>query len=161
MRDSSVRVVVACRIGESVCTFPIWVSLGADGERRVAVAVDAAAEKHTAAWRRSVPAFLDGLESHAHPSAELTSLAQDLTVPETHFFRHVEQLRACVKAFFAERVVVGTGSRSLTVFSAGCASGEEPHSLAILAQETFRAPGWTILLRAAAEPLAGAPGDGS
>ena len=60
------------------------------------------------------------------------AMARELTVSETYFFRHHEQLRAMaqIMADHARRV-----QRPLRVLSAGCASGEEPYTLAILLRE--------------------------
>jgi chemotaxis protein methyltransferase CheR len=79
-------------------------------------------------------AYLSGLD--AQPGAhELRALAQELTVPETYFFRHLEQLRAFIEVALLDRIRAQSAPRSLRVLSAGCASGEEPYSLAILARE--------------------------
>ncbi|MBX3190414.1 MAG: protein-glutamate O-methyltransferase CheR [Labilithrix sp.] len=63
---------------------------------------------------------------------ELGAIAKDLTVGETYFFRDHDQLRV-----FRE-VVIPHLSRSASpvrILSAGCASGEEPYTLAILLRE--------------------------
>ena len=63
---------------------------------------------------------------------EFAALAPELTVGETYFFRHIEQFHAlqeCVKAMEPD---VSRGKRRLQVLSAGCASGEEPYSIAMM-----------------------------
>ncbi len=89
------------------------------------------------------PAALDGwvelIEASPADSPDWLSLIESLTVHETYFFRdppQQEQLRrtvlpALIKAAEAE------GRRSLRLWSAGCASGEEPYTLAILALEAL------------------------
>jgi chemotaxis protein methyltransferase CheR len=74
-----------------------------------------------------VDAYLSRLASPARGREELRLLADRLTVAETYFFRNPDQLRA-----FADVVL---GRRPLRILSAGCASGEEAYSLAILARE--------------------------
>jgi len=82
-------------------------------------------------------AYLSPLEAGRSPH-ELRLLAQDLTVGETYFFRHMDQFRAFAEVALPERLRV-RGTRNfcgsgpmLQILSAGCASGEEAYSLAIL-----------------------------
>ncbi len=70
--------------------------------------------------------YLLALEREQRPG-ELRALASELTVGETYFFRGADQLRA-----FAALCPRG---RRASVLSAGCSSGEEPLSLAMLARE--------------------------
>ena len=60
-------------------------------------------------------------------AGEVGRLAQDLTVTETFFFRHGAQIRAFEETCLQPR----TAQQEIRVLSAGCASGEEPYSLAI------------------------------
>ena len=80
-------------------------------------------------------AYLERLEHPHAPAAELAALAQELTVGETYFFRHREQFDAFRELAVPERLKARAVSRELCVLSAGCASGEEPYSLAILLRE--------------------------
>lgn len=81
-------------------------------------------------------------------SAELRSLAQELTVGETYFFRHNDQFRAVAEVALPERMRAQDTSRTLQLLSAGCASGEEAYSLAILVRETIADPSWDVSIRA-------------
>lgn len=76
--------------------------------------------------------YLDALERAPDP-LELGALAAELTVGETYFFRHREQFEALRLAVLPELCRArGPGPlRRLRALSAGCASGEEPYSLAI------------------------------
>lgn len=79
---------------------------------------------------------------------ELGALAQELTVGETYLFRHADQLRA-----FAEVVLPALARRmpdggAIRILSAGCASGDEPYSLAIVARETLPELRWPTTIRA-------------
>jgi chemotaxis protein methyltransferase CheR len=58
-------------------------------------------------------------------AAEVPHLARELTVGETYFFRNVEQ-------FHAFEAVIAKHDGAVRVLSAGCASGEEPYSLAMM-----------------------------
>ena len=78
--------------------------------------------------------YLDRLEG-ADTDSELQGLAVELTVPETYFFRHIEQLHAFVDVALPDARIVRGPLRTINVLCAGCASGEEPYSLAILARE--------------------------
>lgn len=91
--------------------------------------------------------YLHGLERQ--PSrGELTVLAQDLTVGETYFFRNNEQFRALAEAVLPERLRPPLARKPLRLLSAGCASGEEAYSMAILARETIADPTCEVLIRA-------------
>ncbi len=67
-------------------------------------------------------------------AVELRALAQQLTVGETFFFRNADQFRALTESVLPARIRAAT-SRRLRLLSIGCATGDEPHSLAILARE--------------------------
>lgn len=67
---------------------------------------------------------------------ESRTLSERLTITETYFFRAVEQLRA-----FEDLVLRSPTDpiAPLRILSAGCASGEEAYSLAIVVRETLGA----------------------
>jgi chemotaxis protein methyltransferase CheR len=69
-----------------------------------------------------------------------------LTTNETYFFRESSQLRALINEIFAELHLerAARGGRPINVWSAGCSSGEEPYSIAMLARETGLKPGVDI-----------------
>jgi chemotaxis protein methyltransferase CheR len=79
---------------------------------------------------------------------ELGALAQELTITETYFFRNNEQFRALADVVLPERMNVPERQKVLHVLSAGCASGEEAYSIAIVARETMTDPSWEIVIRA-------------
>jgi chemotaxis protein methyltransferase CheR len=94
---------------------------------------------------RSGDAYLAGLEQTPSPR-EITTLAQDLTVGETYFFRNKEQFRALAEAVLPQRLR-RQPRRKLRLLSAGCASGEEAYSMAIVARETLD-PACEVMIRA-------------
>ena len=67
----------------------------------------------------------------ALPSAELAALARELTVGETYFFRNIEQFNALRERVAPECLRPTGARRCLRILSAGCASGEEPYSIAM------------------------------
>ena len=95
---------------------------------------------------RDVEAYLALLE--AGPQAELRALAPELTVGETYFFRNVDQFRALADVALPDRMRARAGERRLRILSAGCASGEEPYSLAMIAREHVTDPTWGVSILA-------------
>lgn len=78
-------------------------------------------------------------------SDEICALAEELTVCETYFFRYAEHFAAFAEVVLPSRIQARNGDRSLRILSAGCASGEEPYSLAILIRQQFPELGsWNI-----------------
>ena len=72
------------------------------------------------------------LKNGAEGIAPLESLIALVTVGETHFFRNRPQFEALENHILPELIKKNRSSRSLRVWSAGCASGEEAYSLAIM-----------------------------
>ncbi len=74
---------------------------------------------------------------------ELARLVDELTTNETYFFRERRQLRTLFEEIIpqlqAERSGYGRGP--LSVWSAGCSSGEEPYTLVMMAIEAGLEPG--------------------
>ena len=66
----------------------------------------------------------------------LEQVARRITVGETHFFRHRSQLEHAAEHLLH---IGRKEQRKVRAWSAGCASGEEPYSLAILLEQTLRA----------------------
>ena len=91
-------------------------------------------ERRLAAFAGDTARYLAELEDEA-AAAEVMALAEEITVGETYFFRHLDQFRAYAEVALPERVLARAGARPLKVLSAGASSGEEAYSLAILAYE--------------------------
>lgn len=71
---------------------------------------------------------------HIPSQAEAGELARRLSVVETYFLRNREQFNA-LQDLIVERA--RSGVRHLRVLSAGCSSGEEPYSIALVARENL------------------------
>jgi chemotaxis protein methyltransferase CheR len=93
------------------------------------------------ATRRTPESYLTSLET-ACDTEERRALSLALTVPETYFFRHMDQMRAFAEVALPERREARSAARRLRLLSAGCASGEEPYSLAILLRESALDATW-------------------
>jgi chemotaxis protein methyltransferase CheR len=91
--------------------------------------------------------YLDRLEG-PDLDAESRALALELTVPETYFFRHMDQFRAFTDVALPEAHTARGQTASLSLLSVGCASGEEPYSLAILLRERGVDAGSSAAIRA-------------
>lgn len=93
----------------------------------------------------SLPAFSDYvwlLTYDRRRADELQHVADLLTTRETYFFREQYQLRAFVEEILPAVVASRADPKRLRVWSAGCASGEEAYTLAILASESPAMNGW-------------------
>jgi chemotaxis protein methyltransferase CheR len=96
---------------------------------------------------RSIDAYLRGLEGQS-ASGEIAALARELTVGETYFFRNNEQFRALADVVLPERMRARRAHGILRLLSAGCASGEEAYSMAIVVRESMADPSWKVVIRA-------------
>jgi chemotaxis protein methyltransferase CheR len=101
-------------------------------------------ERRAQARHSSVAAYLTTLSADPGLNGELGELARELTVGETYFFRHSDQFQALREVALPERFSARAASRKLKLLSAGCASGEEPYSLAILLRERGVEPGFEV-----------------
>lgn len=95
----------------------------------------------------STGGYLTALEHEPDGWTEIGELARELTVGETYFFRHADQFRAFSEVALPERLSARAASRRLRLLSAGCASGEEAYSLAILLRERGVEAGFEIAIQ--------------
>lgn len=86
------------------------------------------------------------LEHLAADPQEMEALVAELTIGETYFFRHKEQFDALREVVLPDILARNAASRRLRIWSAGCATGPEPYSLAILLKREFgaRIAGWHV-----------------
>ena len=77
--------------------------------------------------------------------AERQRLLDDVTIQETFFFRNAPQMDALRTTVLPDLVKqAAAGKRPLRIWSAGCSTGEEPYTLAMLALEVSESLGVTI-----------------
>jgi len=67
---------------------------------------------------------------------EIVVLVDNLTTNETYFFREGAQLKAFSDEILPELRSRNAGKKSLRIWSAGCSTGEEPYTIAILLLES-------------------------
>jgi chemotaxis protein methyltransferase CheR len=75
---------------------------------------------------------------------EFAALMDILTVNETYFFREKNQLLAFSEEILSELKEKKGSLKRLRIFSAGCSTGEEPYTLAILIQEKNHFRDWDV-----------------
>ena len=77
--------------------------------------------------------------------SEMQALANLVTTNETYMFREYDQLQAFANHCLPEVLSAkqARGERTLRIWSAGCSSGEEPYTLAMIVQDVFpQAQSW-------------------
>jgi chemotaxis protein methyltransferase CheR len=85
----------------------------------------------------SCSAYLGHLHASPKGSAEWRALAEQLTVNETFFFRNTDNFLALAERVLPERIRAKARTKQLRILSAGCSSGDEPYSLAIMVREAL------------------------
>ncbi|UCF88054.1 MAG: protein-glutamate O-methyltransferase CheR [bacterium] len=73
---------------------------------------------------------------HQDRLAELNRMIDIVTTNETYFYRERNQLDAFAEEILPEMAQRNSGKKSLRIWSAGCSTGEEPYTLAILCSES-------------------------
>jgi chemotaxis protein methyltransferase CheR len=81
---------------------------------------------------------------HHNRDEELAAIIDILTVNETYFFREQNQLKAFSEEILPELKKTNKEKKRLRIWSAGCSTGEEPYTIAILVLETGAFNNWTI-----------------
>jgi chemotaxis protein methyltransferase CheR len=76
--------------------------------------------------------------------AEVQELHDLLATRETYFFREEYQLKAFREEVLPVLVQEGAAQKHLTLWSAGCSSGEEVYSIAIVVMESGLVDGWNV-----------------
>ena len=84
------------------------------------------------------------LRYHLNRKAKLEAAVEALTTNETYFFREPNQLRAFSEEVLPELATRNAATRRLRVWSAGCSTGEECYTLAIVIQQSGWFRGWEV-----------------
>jgi chemotaxis protein methyltransferase CheR len=86
---------------------------------------------------RTFSDYTDHLTTRPHRDAEMRSLLNEITIGETYFFRSQAHLDAVKKIILPKLMVmpIKQSLKKIRVWSAGCSTGEEPHTLSILLLE--------------------------
>jgi chemotaxis protein methyltransferase CheR len=96
--------------------------------------------------------YYDCLTAKPMHQAELVSLLNEITIGETCFFRNHAQLEGISNIILPQILEAKSKlfMRQVRIWSAGCSTGEEPYTLAILLleQAQSRLKGWTFELLA-------------
>lgn len=89
---------------------------------------------------RSFSEYYNYLRYDEGRAGEMNKLFESMTTNETSFFRNIPQLDV-----FRDKVLIpilnaqrAKGQKKLRIWSAGCSSGEEPYTLAIILHEVLR-----------------------
>ncbi|MDP8982094.1 MAG: protein-glutamate O-methyltransferase CheR [Acidobacteriota bacterium] len=82
--------------------------------------------------------------------AEREAITAQLTIGETYFFRDQTQFDAIREVILPDIIERKRAARQVRIWSAGCATGAEPYSLAILLRREFqhRIEGWQVSILA-------------
>lgn len=75
---------------------------------------------------------------------ELAAIIDVLTVNETYFFREQNQLKAFSEEILPELRDINKDKKRLRIWSAGCSTGEEPYTIAMLILEQKYFYSWDI-----------------
>jgi chemotaxis protein methyltransferase CheR len=95
---------------------------------------------------RDCNSYLELLKESEKGDVELDELIAELTIGETYFFRYREQFEALRSTIFPDIIARNQASRRLRIWSAGCATGAEAYSIAILLKRELSASlaGWDV-----------------
>ncbi len=84
------------------------------------------------------------LKYYPEASAEMEKIIEVLTTNETYFFREVYQLRSFAADILPELASKLAHKKRLSIWSAGCSSGEESYTVAMLLIESKLFKDWDI-----------------
>jgi chemotaxis protein methyltransferase CheR len=105
--------------------------------------------RRMSAVKASTPAeYLEHLTCRGNRETELRLLLNEITIGETYMFRSPPQLEALRNVILPQLVEAkaAMGFKRLRFWSAGCSTGEEPHTLAMFLLEESQKllQGWTF-----------------
>ena len=111
------------------------------GPAQAPLLAEAGRRRAAAGGFADLAAYVQALEGGALAD-EWRQLLPLVTVKESYFFRTPEHFRAVVEVVVPQLLVARAGTRRLRLWSAGCARGEEPATLAIVLAEVRELAGW-------------------
>ena len=118
--------------------------LAFDASRRDSIAYSIS-ERMRVTGLPDVASYLALLTATAGDGTERQALLDEVTIPETHFFRNPPQIRALRTHVLPELLRQAKTTKRLRIWSAGCSTGEEPYTLAMLIRELLPAnAGWDV-----------------
>jgi chemotaxis protein methyltransferase CheR len=92
--------------------------------------------------------YLLCLATSTEVNNEIRMLLNEITIGETYFFRSVPQINALTKVILPQAVARKsvTAGKKIRLWSAGCSTGEEPYTMAILSRQYLSAQeqGWNL-----------------
>lgn len=101
---------------------------------------------------KSFKEYYDFLRYDRNRTLEMDKLCEHVTTNETSFYRDVRQLNIFQNDILKEVIKKQeeSGKKELIIWSAGCSSGEEPYTLAIMINEVLGMSviGWKIQINA-------------
>ena len=94
---------------------------------------------------RSFEDYFQYLQFDPRRQEEYVELANCVTTNETFFFRDSVQIDCLRSSLLPQAIQHREGERRLRIWSAGCSSGEEPYTLAMILSEAFpQLDAWNI-----------------
>ncbi len=95
---------------------------------------------------KSFREYYQFLKYNRKKDQEMMDIMDILTTNETYFFRESFQLKAFTDEIIPELIKDRTrqNSRTLRIWSAGCSTGEEPYTIAMLLSDIKELHGWKI-----------------
>jgi chemotaxis protein methyltransferase CheR len=93
---------------------------------------------------KSFQEYYDHIYKLSDRTAEIVDLIDVVSTNETYFFRNERHFDALTKKSFVD-IAAKKKDKTLTIWSAGCSTGEEPYTIGICVLEAKKLfPGWKI-----------------
>lgn len=94
---------------------------------------------------RDAEACIDWVLSSPSDRRTLDVLASFLTIGETYFYREGKSLNALIERVFPEIMRDHEyGNHTISIWSAGCCTGEEPYTIAMMVASSILFKGWSV-----------------
>lgn len=117
-------------------------------EEKLYLLASRCARRMSVVHAKSPAEYLEHLTARGSREAELRLLLNEITIGETYMFRSPPQLEALRNVILPEimKAKSAMGFKRLRLWSAGCSTGEEPHTLAmfLLEESQKMLAGWTF-----------------